>query len=337
MFISFQKLCEYLNLTSSYKKQEQLVRLDDWCTSHISQDVSYTGTESERYKNYLSFAKNYLDHFLKEVTEEFLLQTNFEGMNAIQYAAFKGYNHFLALIAQSHFHLLNEGNQAGMTALHLGALKGHIHSVKTLLEAKVLPNNANADREFPIHSALILTIDNEELKKRKIELFHLLKQAAPYTINAVTINGDTVAHLMAKNGFVSLLADLIKEQSPLLFIKNNHGKYPIHIAILNRQLKAVQTLMTVPNMGTLCDAEKRTPLHYAAVYGDADMIKTCIGDGSYLNARDSYEKTPVMSAKRSGNFAAVKLLVELGADEQTTDEEDFAILDYQPFGKLDIM
>ncbi|HHF7398480.1 TPA: ankyrin repeat domain-containing protein [Legionella anisa] len=327
MFNSFKTLYADLKLTPHYEKEAALTRLENWCTSYISQDISYTGSEEERYRSYLSLTQNFLDDFLAIVTKE--AQTRFDGMNAIQYAAFKGYDHFLSQFVPTHPELLNEENKLGMTALHFAALKGHIHSVKVLLNANILPNKVNKDREFPIHSALFLANKmDQELKKRKIELFNILKNAAPFTMNAVTLNGETVAHLMAKNGFTNLLEDLAKEHSILLFTKNNHGKYPIHLAILNQQLQTVERLITIPGIEELRDAEKRCALHYAAAFGNVEMIKACVITKNYLNARDAYQKTPLIRAAESGNLEAVQFLVELGAEVGVVDLEGFTILDY---------
>ncbi|WP_405079385.1 ankyrin repeat domain-containing protein [Paenibacillus chitinolyticus] len=60
--------------------------------------------------------------------------------------------------------------------------------------------------------------------------------------------------------------------------------------------------------------EKNTQLLEAAAKGDAEKVRTLIGEGADVNARDSHGNTPVMAAAINRRPEAVRVLLEAGAD-----------------------
>ena len=53
--------------------------------------------------------------------------------------------------------------------------------------------------------------------------------------------------------------------------------------------------------------------------GDLDMVKRLIKDGANVNDKFSdYKYTPLMLAAKSGNFEAVKYILQSGADVHAT-------------------
>ncbi|KTD62347.1 ankyrin repeat domain-containing protein [Legionella shakespearei] len=319
MITTFDGLRRQLNLSQQFTSKEQLNDLASWCKEHISQDVVFTGTDKERYTAYMKLAEHYLTVFLPVASRDFsAVDPALNHMNCIQYAAYKGYDRFLAQKAELFSpELLNKGNVAGMTPLHLAALAGHIYTVNQLLSLGVLPDKINNNKQFPLYTALVLPIIYEaKLKQTKIGIFRLLLAKMPALVNAVDTNGDTVAHLMASNGFDTLIQELPRH---LLFVTNNFLKYPIHVAILNRQLSVVEKLMSIPEMSGVRDAEKRTPLHYAAQYGTEEFAALCFKDKKSLEARDTFGMTPLLSAAKSGNLPVVQWLVGQMANVNATD------------------
>lgn len=125
-------------------------------------------------------------------------------------------------------------------------------------------------------------------------------------------NGDSVFHLMAAQGFVSLLKENLEKYSKLSLCINNHGHYPIHTSILNNQFPVTQILLTIKGNYLLKDAHEQTPLHYAARYGNAEMVDICI-HADNLNTLDTEGKTPLIWAIQSNNLAAAQVLIQRGA------------------------
>lgn len=58
-----------------------------------------------------------------------------------------------------------------------------------------------------------------------------------------------------------------------------------------------------------------TPLNYAAVGGNVEIIRLMVQNGADVNQADIHRNTPLMSAQKAGKTEAVNVLKELGATE----------------------
>lgn len=71
-----------------------------------------------------------------------------------------------------------------------------------------------------------------------------------------------------------------------------------------------------------------TALHYASTGGHLPVMSLLIGAGAMVNARSPNGTTPLMMAAHYGNSAAVKLLLESGADAQLKNQLGLSALDF---------
>jgi ankyrin repeat protein len=62
------------------------------------------------------------------------------------------------------------------------------------------------------------------------------------------------------------------------------------------------------------DREGRTELHYAAIEGQLDRVRSLLADGSDANASDKAGWTPLHFAAQRLALDVAKLLVQHGAD-----------------------
>lgn len=308
---TFNELQKDLGLTSQYLSADQLDNLKKWCQSNVSTDLEYTGEPEDVYLEYFKLAESYLDDFLAWKPEDnTMVLSKFEDMNAIQRAAYKGYDVFLTSLNLPTAHAFNLGNKYGMTPLHLAALKGHLNTIKLLLSKGAKPINANKSGQFPVYSALVMAIsDTPELKKKKCEIFHLLVEKNDF-LSAVDSSGETIMHLMALNGFDNLIKEVLRQRSKLAFDCNNFSRYPIHIAILNKQAAAVKELLQVEGMSEVADENNRNPLHYAAMHSGGQILKECIAASKNIDALDTFLRTALLLAAESGNLTAVQELIK---------------------------
>lgn len=81
-------------------------------------------------------------------------------------------------------------------------------------------------------------------------------------------------------------------------------------------------MMTTPDVHQR-DRAGRTPLHYAAGDGRLDAVKSLIGAGAEVDAReDTGQYTPLMfAAQRDDNIDIITALVEAGADVNLTNSK----------------
>lgn len=319
--ISFKELSAQFNLTPEYSEQSPNQSLASWCREHISQDEHPNNASAEEcYLRNIELAKNYLDVFLIHLPAELsVLVPEFEGMNAIQYAAKQGYDLFLKETTIP-TPLLDEPNVNGMTPLHLGAVYGHLHVCKELLAKGADLKKPNAYGQLPIQSALVLPIlYDESTRQQKMDIVRLFIAANPLQISYQNDHGETLFHFMAPNPFAELLEELLKKNSSSALQQDALGLYPIHMAVRNGQLKNVEILLQLPDVATQTDGKKRTPLHDAARYGSPEMMTLCCNGSSHLNPQDSEGMTPLLLAVEARNLPTMEVLIQRGADMTLLD------------------
>lgn len=71
-----------------------------------------------------------------------------------------------------------------------------------------------------------------------------------------------------------------------------------------------------------------TPLHYAATNGHVDVMRLLLDENAYIDAASPNGTTPLMMAAHYGTAAAVKLLLESGADPTLKNELGLNALDF---------
>ena len=126
---------------------------------------------------------------------------------------------------------------------------------------------------------------------------------------------------------------------------DSQGRHGLHVAMLEGSLKVAKTLLDLS--GTKVDTRSKndetplmiaalkghtafakrliargadvnktgwTPLHYAATGGHVEMIKLLLDEHAYIDTESPNKSTPLMMAAEYGSEAAVKLLLQEGAD-----------------------
>lgn len=78
------------------------------------------------------------------------------------------------------------------------------------------------------------------------------------------------------------------------------------------------------------------PLHYAATHGHLEVMNLLLAQYAYIDAASPNGTTPLMMAARYGTPAAVKLLLEAGADPVLKNDLGLSAIDFaQQAGRAD--
>ncbi|CAH0048542.1 unnamed protein product [Clonostachys solani] len=166
-------------------------------------------------------------------------------------------------------------------------------------------------------------------------------------INVQDFDGSTPLHLAADHRNLPAVEFLLKEGANLL-IRDKYGRTPVHIAA-SSGAKAILELMLLspirefgrdkqglsllhyiatwewpPVLAKFItqkrpiidvrDKDRRTPLHYAAIYGNTVVGRALMDAGANIELRDCIGFTPVFHAIRQGHVAFASLLHSRCAD-----------------------
>lgn len=320
MTISFKTLCD----THQFEAEAQLDSLQSWCHTHVSSDVHYHGGHSEQHAHGLALVKHYLDHFLANIPANIHESVAmFHHLTALQYAALKGYDHYILSCSTASIGPFNQETSAGMTPLHLAAAVGNLHAVYALLNRGADPVKTNKNGQMPLFSALFVPMlfDESILHQKKL-IFRALNTAAPETLAHPDSSGDTVFHLMATHGFESLMRDGLKQEPRGPFLMNNLSRYPIHMAILNQQPVIANLLLDIPMVATLTDAYGQNALHYAVRFSTLEMVQRCCNAPIDIHQQDNEGHTALALLQQyrqdEPDFESMEtLLLEHGASYHT--------------------
>lgn len=310
--MNFKQLCNdlELRLETDLSDVNQRLKIEHWCQTKIASHLQFEGTEKERFQSYLALAQFYLDTFLQHPT--------------VHLAASRGFDKYLEKKSPLE---LDQVDEHGLTALHCAAQEGQVETTKLLLSRGANPLIRSQQLQMPIDFALRMSVFSSlKLRHRKIDIARLLVASARDMLNHIDMSGDTVLHRMAAQGFFELIDETLKIKPDLLRVANKHGHYPIHTAVLNRQVECVRILMGYPGVESQMDAEQQTPLEYAFKLNAPDLMDLCVRALTDMNRRNSFGETPLFLAAGAGNLTLFQELLVKGANINAVDFDGNTIL-----------
>jgi len=111
------------------------------------------------------------------------------------------------------------------------------------------------------------------------------------------------------------------------------GLNALHWAVESKQIEICDLLLTKhPTLLNKGDSKDATPLHYAALNGDMDILMYLIEKGARI-ASDQSGETPLHLAALNGHYKAVKYLVEMGSDVNSQTSSGSTPLHYACLNK----
>ncbi|CAL9690653.1 unnamed protein product [Knipowitschia caucasica] len=101
--------------------------------------------------------------------------------------------------------------------------------------------------------------------------------------------------------------------SPAVMKRNHKGETPLHIAAIKGDAETVRKLLEQEADPNLKDNAGWTPLHEACNLGHLAVVEILVSMGALLNTPGYKNETPLHDAVRNGHSAVVRRLLQLGA------------------------
>jgi ankyrin repeat protein len=167
------------------------------------------------------------------------------------------------------------------------------------------------------------------------DYFQAIKQDDAATVNALLRRGfdpnavdPAKTHglfLALRDGSLKVAEALIAWPKTKVEWRSPKDESPLMIAALKGEAALVRKLIARD-----ADVNKTgwTPLHYAATSGHLEVMQILLDEHAYIDAESPNKSTPLMMAAKYGTPAAVKLLLEAGADPKLRNELGMSAVDF---------
>jgi polar amino acid transport system substrate-binding protein len=132
-----------------------------------------------------------------------------------------------------------------------------------------------------------------------------------FDANAVDSEGRHGLHVAMMEGSLKVAKTLLDLSGTKVDTRSKQDETPLMIAALKGHTAFAKRLIA---RGADVNKTGWTPLHYAATSGHLEMIKLLIDEHAYIDTESPNKTTPLMMAAQYGSEAAVKLLLQEGAD-----------------------
>jgi ankyrin repeat protein len=112
-------------------------------------------------------------------------------------------------------------------------------------------------------------------------------------------------------------------------VRNHHDESALMLAALQGLDELCEVLI---QKGADVNKPGWAPLHYAATHGHLTVMKLLLENHAYIDAASPNASTPLMMAALYGTPAAVKLLLEAGADPVLKNDQGLSAIDFAQRG-----
>lgn len=234
---------------------------------------------------------------------------------------------------------MRKQNNEGETLLHYAALGGNVMIFEFLLEQKCDPTSRTYEGNSVLHFAAMF--GHFQMVRYICARFPaLLREKNKYDFTAVHFaareghddvlqvlvaresniidmvkGGNTILHLAAANGHLAIIRFIQLVNPMQQDTANSSSLLPVHLAVQNG---SVDTLILFLKNGTdimTKTVDKRSLLHFAAFYGQLDMVRyLCTCKPKLIHKLDIEGNTVGHEAAASGNVEVLKYLIEKGVD-----------------------
>ncbi|WP_242489919.1 ankyrin repeat domain-containing protein [Noviherbaspirillum cavernae] len=136
--------------------------------------------------------------------------------------------------------------------------------------------------------------------------------------------GETGMILAIRENSMKVFDVLLNARDIDLEIKARNGDNALMIASFTGNKPVVEALLA---KGAQVNRPGWTPLHYASLIGNNDIVRLLIENHAYIDAASPNKTTPIMMAALGGHILTVKLLLDEGADATLRNELGLSAID----------
>ena len=149
-----------------------------------------------------------------------------------------------------------------------------------------------------------------------------------FDLNTRDDTGQSGLLVALRQGSLKVADFLLQQNAVDVEVRNQAGESPLMMAALKGHLPQARRLI---ERRAEVNKPGWTPLHYAASHpgeASADMVRLLLAHFAYIDAESPNKTTPLMMATRYGTDAAVKLLLEEGADPLLRNQQGLSAIDF---------
>jgi hypothetical protein len=144
----------------------------------------------------------------------------------------------------------------------------------------------------------------------------------PNTLDPTGLSGLMLA---LKNDSFKVAGVLLRHPQIKVEVRNSADESPLMLAALKGELQLCRLMI---QKGGDVNKPGWTPLHYAATHGHLAVLNLLLEENAYIDAASPNNTTPLMMAAQYSTPAAVKLLLEAGADPMLKNDLGLSAIDF---------
>lgn len=114
-----------------------------------------------------------------------------------------------------------------------------------------------------------------------------------------------------------------------LDLKDNNGRTPLHLATKNGNISFVKKLLKENVKVDSADSDGTTPLHYAATNNNLEILNELINHGANINLRNNDNRTALSIAFNKNYWEIVMALMEHNAEFKDLSNNQYVLLEEQ--------
>ncbi|XP_022097081.1 transient receptor potential cation channel subfamily A member 1-like [Acanthaster planci] len=232
---------------------------------------------------------------------------------------------------------VNMPGEYGQTPLHYCAIKNAFEAAKKLMVYKPRYCKRDDNGVYVIHCAA--THASRDVLNMLLEKAEEAGYPRDYVLRQKDKENNTALHSAVNSGSEEAVRVCIEFGSPLDVLQEDDST-PLHLAASQGSLPIIKLLLSPPGSEatlSMCDVEKMTPLHRAAMFDHVDVVEFLIAQGADMDAVDKNGYSPVLRAVSRGSFRSALLLNKNGADCRLRDCQNRNILHLAVLSGKDLM